>query len=297
MLSQESVHTYISKCLGTGVHSILEIRELRDRSDGKVLDCRYKVDEVIERRVLKVYFKGFDEDYELGAAGVARKTQLASLELAAHPVRIPKVFGSYLSDDMACVLMERLEQTKWEAGTRVAASEILARLHNLPLSSLSDDLQRLIRDSRPNRDRIRLGVIGRSKRLDNEHPGWRAEYPELSQRASKIVEDAEPLSSMKTLVHGDYFSVNLIPTAEGLYVIDWDLLALGDPMWDLGFLVGADSGISEQEIEAVIRAYRRTRPIDEKVLSWHAECWSVFFELRKVIKKYSENPQIREAKN
>ena len=293
MLTIERIYDLISKSLGLEIDSILETLELRDRSDGKVLDCRYQVDEVIERRILKVYFKGFDEDYELGAAGVARKTQLASLELADHPVRIPKVFGSYLSDDMACVLMERLEQTKWEAATRVAASEILARFHNLPLSSLSDDLQRLIRDSRPNRDRIRLGVIGPSRRLDRDHPGWREQYPGLSQRVSKIVENEEPLSAMNTLVHGDYFSVNLFPTAAGLYVIDWDLLALGDPMWDLGFLVGADAGLGEKEIGDVIKAYRHTRPIDEEVLRWHRECWTAFWEMRKVIKEYSENPQSR----
>jgi aminoglycoside phosphotransferase (APT) family kinase protein len=288
MLTPESVQNYISKCLGKDVHSILEIRELRDRSGREVLDCQYQVGVVIERRILKAYHKGCDDDSELGVANLARKAHLSSVELAARFIGVPKVFGSYLSDDLACILMERLEQTKWEAETRVAAAGILARLHNVPLDTLSNDLQKLITDSKPNRDRGRLGVIARSRFLDKNHPGWRVQYPELSRSAAAIVQSAEPQSSMTTLVHGDYFSVNLIPTAEGIYVIDWDLLALGDPMWDLGFLVGADAGISEKEVEEVISAYRCDRPIDEDVLHWQIACWRSLPELMRLMREYKE---------
>ena len=98
----------------------------------------------------------------------------------------------------------------------------------------------------------RLGVIGLSNYLDRIHRHWRTQNPGLSKRVKEITEGIEPVSSMITLVHGDYFSDNLIPTLDGLYVIDWDLLALGDPMWDLGLLVGADSRIIEKEIEDTI---------------------------------------------
>lgn len=286
MLTPESVRYYIAMCLGVDVHSVLEIHELRDRSGREVLGCTYQVGEVTERRVLKTYHKGFDDDSELGVANVVRKAHLASLELSARSIRVPKVVGSYFSEDFACVLMERLEQTNWEAGTRVAAAEVLERLHNVPLDALSNDLQKLIADSKPNRDRGRLGVVARSQFLDKKHPGWRRHHPELSKQVTEIVESVEPVSSLTTLVHGDYFSVNLIPTSDELYVIDWDLLALGDPMWDLGFLVGADSGVGEKEIEDVIRAYSRTRPIDENVLCWQLACWRSLRELVRLMLEY-----------
>jgi fructosamine-3-kinase len=286
LLSNENVKDFISKSLGLEINSVVEIHEIRDRVGREVIDCLYRVGDNTEERILKVYHKGFDDDSELGVVNVARKVQLASIELVAHSIKIPRVFGSYRSDDVACIVMEKLEQTNWNAGTRVEAAEILARLHNVSPDSLSDDFQRLIRDSKQNRDRGWLGVIGRSRFLDKKYPRWRKEYPELSNSATEISKSVEPVSSMTTLVHGDYFSVNLIPTSNGLCVIDWDLLSLGDPTWDLGMLVGADDGIGEKEIEDVVRAYQRTRPVDEEVFHWQLKCWNTLRGLIKLMDKY-----------
>ncbi len=108
----------------------------------------------------------------------------------------------------------------------------------------------------------------------------------MSKSVTRIAESVEPVSSMSTLVHGDYFSVNLIPTVEGIFVIDWDLLALGDPMWDLGFLVGADRGIGKKETDEIKKAYRRSRPIDEDVLRWQMECWKSLLKLIQLMNEY-----------
>lgn len=286
MLTAERVKTLISKCLGVEIDSLSEMTVIRDRAGREIIDCQYQTFGKIERGMLKVYHKGFDDDSELGVAKVAMKTQLSSRDLSVQAIGIPEVFGAYLSDNISCVLMEKLKETHWESNTRVVAAEILARLHNTPLVSLSDELQQLIRDSKPNRDRGRFGVIGRSKFLDAKIPRWRDQFPELSGHATLITENIEPVSSMTTLVHGDYFSVNLIPTRDGLYVIDWDLLALGDPMWDLGFLVGADHGVSDIEVEDVVRAYQRTRPIDEDILRWQQVCWKTLRELIKLMNEY-----------
>jgi len=286
LLTAENVKYFITKSLGIEVQAIMEIHEIRDRSGREILDCMYSTNAGIKRHILKAYHKGFDDDAELGVANVARKTHLSSIELAAHSIRIPRVFGSHLSDEIACVVMEYLEPEDWRGGTREEAAGILACLHNLPIHILSDDLQKLIHDSKPNRDRGRLGVIGRSKFLDKMHPEWREQNQKLSGNVSEIVESVEPVSSMTTLVHGDYFSVNLIPTSDGLHVIDWDLLALGDPMWDLGFLIGADSGIDPKEIEDVVDAYRRNRPVDEDVLKWQMTCWESLLGLMKLGREY-----------
>ncbi len=273
VLTGEEIRDCISKCLGTEIDSVLGMDRLRDRSGREVLDCRYQAGGVSARHILKAYHRGCDDDSELGIANLALKAHLSGLELAALSIRVPHVFGSYLSDEVSCVLMERLEPTPWAERTRLEAAEILSRLHNVPVISLSHDLRQLVTDSKPNRDRGRLGVVARSQFLDRSHPGWRAKYPELAEQVTQVVQSYEPVSSMTTLVHGDYFSVNLVPTAEGLYVIDWDLLALGDPMWDLGFLVGADRGVSEEEVEQVVQVYARTRQVDYDVLRWQQTCW------------------------
>jgi aminoglycoside phosphotransferase (APT) family kinase protein len=93
------------------------------------------------------------------------------------------------------------------------------------------------------------------------------------------VPDEPPLGQI-TLQHGDYFSVNLAATAGGLHVLDWDLFALGDPMWDLGFLLEADRNVGEQEAREVCDAYQNLRPIAEERLTWQRRCWRAFWEAR-----------------
>jgi len=132
---------------------------------------------------------------------------------------------------------------------RVKAARILARLHRVQLSDLSPELTDLVAHSTPNRGRI-------------------GEAP-----------DEPPLMGI-TLQHGDYFSVNLVATRDGLHVLDWDLLAPGDPMWDLGFLLSADKGVREEEASAVIAAYQQSRPIDENRLTWQRRCWQAFWRRR-----------------
>ena len=124
MLTTENVTTLISKCLGLEIDSILETREIRDRSGREIIDCLYQVGNGAERCILKAYHKGCDDDTELGVFKLARKTHLTSRDLAVYSINIPKVYGSYLSYDISCIVMENLEQTQWELDTRTSASSI-----------------------------------------------------------------------------------------------------------------------------------------------------------------------------
>lgn len=286
MLTHEEVCRFISDMHGLEIDTVTEIKYLKDKVGREIIDCSYQVGGNTEQCIVKVYHAGCDDDSELGVIRLAEKNRLASLELAAYSINIPKVHGSHLADDVSCIVMEKLEQTQWKPETRSEAAGILARLHNISFTSLSRQLRELVGDSKPNRDRGRLGVIGRSKFLDKNIPTWRKQYPELSKDAIRISESAEPVSTITTLVHGDYFTVNLIPTAHGFYVIDWDLLALGDPMWDLGMLIGADRGITDDEIEQTTQTYRSIRPVDEGVLSWQMKCWITLRKLIELMDKY-----------
>jgi len=61
-----------------------------------------------------------------------------------------------------------------------------------------------------------------------------------------------------------------------------DLLALGDSIWDLGFLVGTDAGLSEKETAGVLHAYSHPRAVDEDISRWHMECWKTLRGLMKL---------------
>jgi aminoglycoside phosphotransferase (APT) family kinase protein len=55
--------------------------------------------------------------------------------------------------------------------------------------------------------------------------------------AFRWLEQNQPESSRRTVVHGDFRHGNLIVGPEGIRaVLDWELLHLGDPMEDLGWL-------------------------------------------------------------
>ena len=82
-----------------------------------------------------------------------------------------------------------------------------------------------------------------------------------------------------------YFSANILPVADGLRVIDWETFGWGDPMWDLGFLVGADRDLPEVDIKAVIAEYEMSAPVDLENLMWHRRRWSESWKQRDLAKR------------
>lgn len=81
-------------------------------------------------------------------------------------------------------------------------------------------------------------------------------------------------------MHGDYFSANILRDGHGLRILDWETFGWGDPMWDLGFLVGADRGLDREEISATIAAYEQEAPVDPLRLRWHVNRWSAYWRCR-----------------
>jgi len=82
-------------------------------------------------------------------------------------------------------------------------------------------------------------------------------------------------------VHGDYFSKNILPVAGGLCIVDWETFARGDPMWDLAFLIGAERGLTDDEVEAVIAEYASGAALDRDRLMWHKQEWAAFWRARE----------------
>ena len=180
---------------------------------------------------------------------VSEKCFLAMSELPALGIPTPMVLGYTVARGEAALLCERVARSEWISGTRAAAARILTRLHNLPESHLSRRLQELVSLSDP---------------LEYRTTGGRA-----------------PRGRDKRLVHGDYFSKNILLVAGDLCVIDWETFGWGDPMWDLGFLIGADRNLTDEEVELVIAEYGSSATIDRHGLMWHKHRWSDFWKERE----------------
>jgi len=139
-------------------------------------------------------------------------------------------------------------RTLWTPQTKLQAAAILGRVHTLDGHELSKPLRSLVRASDPREFRTTCGQA--------------------------------PKATHRTLVHGDYFSVNILPAAGGIRNIDWETFGWRDPMWELGFLIGADRDLQQDEVEAVIAEYQRHAPVHRECLTWHQRHWADFWRTR-----------------
>jgi aminoglycoside phosphotransferase (APT) family kinase protein len=272
--------SWIADCLARQDIDLLEAVDVSGGSGCQVWDCRTLVDDVIKRYVLKVYQPGFDDYSKLGPVRTARKYIHALEELLVFSLCMPRMAGSAFKPDQAAVLTHKVLGEPWDSDTRIEAARTLGRLHQIQLGDLSDEFGALVKESTQNTQRIFIGVEDFSSWLDQKAPTWGAERRELYRQTQALLERPESHSEMVTLVHGDYFSSNLLLENDKLHVIDWDLLALGDPMWDLGFSIGADRNLEQKEVDAVIETYSQLCPIDAETLAWHKQCWYLFWELK-----------------
>jgi hypothetical protein len=112
--------------------------------------------------------------------------------------------------------------------------------------------------------------------------------PRLAARLARAVRDAEPfaaraLAPPPTLVHGSYRRDNILIAGRRVCPIDWELSALGSPLYDFAFLA---DGYSGERLRALWRAYcRGLREFDLPSPDW-AEAWPAvrFLQLHKRLK-------------
>lgn len=251
----------------------------------EVWDCSIALGGESQSMILKVFTPGFADVSKIGPVNTARKCALALSEMPKHAVPTPRLFGFAQQGECAAILVKKITPVPWNSNTRIEAAKSLARLHELQLCQLDDKLIDLIGRSAPNRCRTLLGLTELVLTLDMQHSHWRKAYPGLAETVSELLESGEPCSDMRTLVHGDFFSANLLLGSDGLSIIDWEMLALGDPMWDLGFLIGADRGLPSREVDRVIATYSSQRPVDTPVLVWHKKCWDSYWALRNLARQ------------
>jgi len=183
----------------------------------------------------------------LSPAETAEKCFLCCSELPGHGVPTPPPIGWYASAHGAAFLCHKVPQEPWCEDTRSVSARHLARLHLLDIASLSTRLADLCRLSEPRGDPPLRSMTN----LSGEFAPW----------------------AQNALVHGDYFSKNVLRHGDRLHIIDWETFGLGDAMWDLGFLLGADGKLPDAEIDAVTNEYAKYAPVDEERLSWYRRNW------------------------
>lgn len=254
--NQEYVQDWLTNCMPHHVVRLNTARNLKNGQEREVWDCTFSTDEVKSAVILTVFKPGTLDSVNtsLPPEKAAYKCVLAMTELPALGIPTPHVLGLATVDRKAAMLCEKIERTEWSSGVRIEAARILARIHNLQESTLSRSLQDLVRCSDP--------------------------------REYRTTEGKAPPSEFKRIVHGDYFSANILPVADGLRIIDWETFGWGAPMWDLGFLLGADRGLPKDEIEAVITEYEKAMPVNREILRWHRRWWAEYWEKRKKLSNH-----------
>ena len=248
---EEHVHRWVTDCMPHRSVQLTAAQNLRNGVEREVWDCSLRTDAGELDAVLTVFKPGSLEtvNTNLPPELVSEKCFLAMSDLPALGISTPVVLGRAVAGGEAAVLCKRVIRTEWVSGTRVAAARILARLHNIQESRLSSRLQELVRLSDPREFRITGG--------------------------------RGPTERCKRLVHGDYFSKNILPVVDGICIIDWETFGWGDPMWDLGFLVGADRNLTDEEVDTVIAEYASSATTDRRALMWHKQRWSDFWKERE----------------
>jgi Ser/Thr protein kinase RdoA (MazF antagonist) len=89
----------------------------------------------------------------------------------------------------------------------------------------------------------------------------RAEY---ERRALRLLERLEPrfTAAARHRIHGDLHAGNLLRTAGGLRIVDFDDFCVGPPAQDLWLIArGADGEVDPRRLGALVRAYRRHRAL------------------------------------
>ncbi|MGK7872974.1 MAG: phosphotransferase family protein [Xenococcaceae cyanobacterium] len=116
--------------------------------------------------------------------------------------------------------------------------------------------------------------------------GAKLALPEISSQLDRAIAVLQDLSarlpfSGNSPIHGNLFGDQILYSADGIGIVDWDALSLGDPLYDVGRLIahllylarieGMPPTTVSASAEALIRAYEEDtgQLVERKCLTWH----------------------------
>lgn len=291
----EQIRQWVSRCLAVPDIEVSQIVNIKHEPGREVWRCTVRCGAAPLPVVVKIFKPSHPDavNASLPPVATAQKCALAKQELRTLGVPAPTCFGFASEDESASIIVEWLTQTTWTSLTRVEAAQSLAYLHCLDPRSLSDTLRSLLQQSDPRPQRAYLWLTGNVQKLEENHPGWRTKYADLAAAVDGLLETRCAVGGQQAVVHGDYFSANIVATAGGIRIMDWETLALGDPMWDLSFLIGADRDLTPAVVDAVLETYGKIAPLAMGDLLWHKQCWDLCWQLHDLIKQLAKEKSAR----
>jgi hypothetical protein len=104
----------------------------------------------------------------------------------------------------------------------------------------------------------------------------------LDRLIARLAAAAQTLSDTPRVpVHGNLFGDQILVSRHGLGLVDWDTLAMGDPLYDVGRLIAHLVYLAGREkmlpsavslcVEALLQGYeaKTGQPVDRRGLTWH----------------------------
>lgn len=141
--------------------------------------------------------------------------------------------------------------------------DALARIHAVPIEQVG--LADLAADRPYSERQLRRWT----RQWHASHPDVGGTFDELTAR----LERARPSSESRVLVHGDLHLRNAIATSTGRInsVVDWELSTLGDPLADLGTLLGYWPQAGDRPTTIAATSYLAGFPTRDELLAEYRE--------------------------
>jgi len=122
--------------------------------------------------------------------------------------------------------------------------------------------------------------------LHRHMKGFKLALPHLAAQLDGVISRLEDLSGRLAFIedrpiHGNLFGDQILYSPNGIGIVDWDALSVGDPLYDLGRLIAHLLYVAGREkisppdvnacVEALLEAYERAtnRSLDRSCLVWH----------------------------
>ena len=151
----------------------------------------------------------------------------------------------YFNPDLGSLVCEYLAPDDAEVPSPEAVAHLLRGIHDLPPCHLRLDL----------RDRI-----GRYERqLAHRGPQVPAALSRQREPVLDCLARREDARAAPVLCHNDLLSANRLASGGGLWAIDWEYSAMGDPWYDLAVVICGDN-LPGAESQRLVAAYLGQQP-------------------------------------
>ncbi len=222
-LSQDSVGAYLARRGLVADGTSIKVDELGGGISGVVLAVRADGRRMVVKQALQ-RFRVADE-WLVPPERAAAEAQALELMARLAPGSVPTLLDS---DAEAFVLVMEEAPADWRPWKALlldgtADPSVATRLGELLAALHSADAD------------LGSAESFEAQRVDPYLRTIQRRHPELAERIGAYIDRL--LETTSCVVHGDYSPKNVLVGDDGLWVIDWEVVHRGDPLFDLAFLL------------------------------------------------------------